>query len=362
MSSEEDSFFSFGDDSFSNIDDMLNDSYSGIEDSGEGDTDSFFQDLFGDDNTTNTQQKQSTPIVSDFDKDIAKLEEDSLNDLEGINQETNNNYQEEEEPVSDFNLEEINTDDLISMLNNDNEENFKDELNQQNIPSEPVVNEDLEPLIEEYNTPNQNIEKDEEVIYPIDTDKEPEPAQDNIVEEEEDLIPLIDENIEQDTIKDDLFINNEDNSMPKQEIFEESIKIPTLDTLTRIIKILDTYESFTDDEKHSMLLLLYSGSIKIEARDKVVQKILSITESEKLTIKTLKELKQLDSVERAFSLMGLDNKLLADVSELVYYISDNEMPKGLSKIDLSREVVKYVEKLKPDIVGYIDKAEEIVSI
>lgn len=373
MNSEE-SFFDF-DDSFDSVQDLLNDSYAGIEDSGEGDTAIFFEEL-----TQELDQRQeeitpvnieSTVVDDNFEESIDKLDDEVFSDLEEIkdlntisDEDTlteddlelfvssiNDNLPPVEESIEDtaedeFNLDNIDTDELLDMLNTEEEtvEGLDTDNKLTPLYDEPVITDDLLPLAEE---------KDNEEITTLVDEVVP------VIEEYEEITPLYDD-VVQDTPVNDIV---QEVSYPETiKVFEETVEIPTMKTLGRIVKILDTYASFTDDEKHSTLLLLYAGSISIEARDKVVQKVLSITDAERLTIQTLKELKQLDSVERAFSLMDLPDQLLDDVSELVYYVSEKDRPKGLNKINLSREVVKHIEKLNSDIVGYIEKATEIVSI
>lgn len=392
---EDDGFSGFGETDYSSINDLLEESYAGAEDSGEGDTAAFFQEEVDTPDLKSTQPEPSRPTSTksedrSFEESVAKLEKESLADLEELKDVpiledeldlfVSDIESEEErpepvptpeptpEPTIETDIESLDADDLISLMEETlDDSELEDSINTltesleqgESARTDTIEEEELTPLYDSVDeTP---IQKTETPATPAVKIPAPTPT-----EEVEELTPLYDI-VEEETV--------EETPPEPEEVVEEKVEpvIPTappeppvdqysLDHINKIIAILDLYESFEEEEKYSVLLLLYSGSIDITDRGKVVKKILSVSDEEKETIKTLKELKQIDSVERAFRLMELNKTLLRNLSELVFYISDISPVKTETDFDLARELVKYIEMLKPDLVDYINSTEKIVSI
>lgn len=391
---EDDGFSGFGETDYSNINDLLEQSYAGVEDSGEGDTAAFFQEEEAAPDLRSTQDDPITPTstkVEDksFEESVAKLEEESLADLDELKDVpiledeldlfvSDIEVKEEKpepvpppEPTIEADIESLDVDELISLMEETiDDSELEDSISTLNEGMDEVEIETVEPIEveEEELTPLYDL-VDETPVQKDEPETTSSPAVDHptptpVEEVKEELTPLYD------TVEDTV---EETPQKPAEEQVKPEVLRPTpppespvdeysLDHINRVIEILDLYEAFAEEEKYSVLLLLYSGSIDITDRGKVVKKILSVSDEEKETIKTLKELKKIDSVERAFRLMELNETLLRNLSELVFYISDRTPVKTENTFDLARELVKYIEMLKPDLVDYINSTEKIISI
>lgn len=81
------------------------------------------------------------------------------------------------------------------------------------------------------------------------------------------------------------------------------------------------------------------------------------------TLSALTQAKELDAVNRAFFIMGLDNDLLENVGGLVEVLSGMEINKDIKdKIGYSREIVSLVEELAPEAIAYVEATESIISV
>jgi hypothetical protein len=130
--------------------------------------------------------------------------------------------------------------------------------------------------------------------------------------------------------------------------------------VTKIIKILDAYRKLNSEEKNISGQFITGGEV-IAGEAAYIVKVMNVDPNLTLSMKTLSEAKSLDSVERAFYIMALDDETLTHLGTLVSVFSKGDLPSPSERIQYARILVHQIESLDAKSMSFVNATESVLS-
>lgn len=134
-----------------------------------------------------------------------------------------------------------------------------------------------------------------------------------------------------------------------------------LNLVRKAIKILEAYRPLKEDVKAVVSQLISNGEDLIDDEAKFVVKVLNVDSELDATMQAFVEAKGLEPVERAFYVIGLDDKTMYSLGSLVSAFSGESIDTSLTKILYSKAMVHDIEKLDRLVLEYVEATSTILA-
>lgn len=134
-----------------------------------------------------------------------------------------------------------------------------------------------------------------------------------------------------------------------------------IEKANKIIRILDAYRQLTDEQKSVAIQFITQEEFDINDEGKLAVKVINVDPQLPIIMKSLKEAKELDPVERAFHIMSLDINILYSLGNLVNALSSENLPDEKDKIKYSRLLVNAIDELNNRAIEFVQATESILS-
>lgn len=132
-------------------------------------------------------------------------------------------------------------------------------------------------------------------------------------------------------------------------------------TAGKVIRIIDAYRKLNSEVRSVASQFITGGSEVIEDEATLVVKVLNADPMLSVTMRSLREAKALDPVERVFYVISLSDDVLHNLGGLVSLFNGTTMNESENRISYARELVREVEKLEPRAVNYVESTESILA-
>lgn len=159
----------------------------------------------------------------------------------------------------------------------------------------------------------------------------------------------------------------DDNMSPNASTSSTSkrVKVPSeaeqIESVERIIRILDAYRNLTAEEKSVAIQFVTDGELDSAEDEVVVVKVMNADPLLTKTMLALEKAYELDAVERAFFAVSLDSKTLHALGGLVSVFSSVDYDENQSNIDYSRQVVADITKLDEREIGFVKATGRVLA-
>lgn len=129
----------------------------------------------------------------------------------------------------------------------------------------------------------------------------------------------------------------------------------------KVIRILDAYRKLSSEVQSVASQFITSGSEVIEDEATLVVKVINADPMLSVTMRSLREAKALDPVERVFHVISLEDDVLHSLGGLVSVFNGTALDESLNKINYARALVREIDKLEPRAVNYVESTESILA-
>jgi hypothetical protein len=143
------------------------------------------------------------------------------------------------------------------------------------------------------------------------------------------------------------------------------INIPTeadeIATAGKVIRIIDAYRQLTPEVRSVASQFITGGSEVIEDEATLVVKVINADPMLSVTMRSLREAKAHEAVERVFYVISLEDDVLHNLGGLVSLFNGTTLDESANKISYARALVREIEKLEPRAVNYVESTESILA-
>lgn len=129
----------------------------------------------------------------------------------------------------------------------------------------------------------------------------------------------------------------------------------------KVIRILDAYRKLSPEVQSVASQFITSGSEVIEDEATLVVKVINSDPMLSITMRSLREAKDLDPVERVFFVISLEDEVLHSLGGLTSVFNGTTLDPNQNRISYSRALVHEIEKLEGRAVNYVESTESILA-
>jgi hypothetical protein len=129
----------------------------------------------------------------------------------------------------------------------------------------------------------------------------------------------------------------------------------------KVIRILDAYRKLSSEVKTVASQFITNGAEVIEDEATLVIKVINVDPMLSTTMRSLREAKALDPVERVFYVIELDDEVLHSLGGLVSVFNGTTIDDSLSKVNYARTLVREIDNLDSRAVNYVESTESILA-
>jgi hypothetical protein len=129
----------------------------------------------------------------------------------------------------------------------------------------------------------------------------------------------------------------------------------------KVIRILDAYRKLNTEVRSVASQFITSGSEVIEDEATLVVKVINADPMLSVTMKSLREAKALDPVERVFYVISLEDDVLHSLGGLVSVFNGTALDQSQNRISYARALVREIEQLEARAVNYVESTESILA-
>lgn len=130
---------------------------------------------------------------------------------------------------------------------------------------------------------------------------------------------------------------------------------------SKTIRIIDAYRKLNSEVKTAASQFITNGTEIIEDEATLVVKVLNVDPMLPITMRSLREAKAKDPVERVFYVIDLSDDVLHSLGALVSVFSDVALDPRETKINYARKLVQEIDKLEARAVNYVESTESILA-
>lgn len=156
---------------------------------------------------------------------------------------------------------------------------------------------------------------------------------------------------------------------PKQQVQESSPRIPKVhvpsmeddrNRVSQIVRIVDAYRRLNSEEKGVVSQFITGGEVIDDETDFIIRTV-NVDKSLAVTMKALKDAKNVDPVERAFFVIELNDKTFYSLGDLVAVFTGEDINKRTTKTVYARELVKQIDMLDSKSMNFVEATESVLS-
>lgn len=129
----------------------------------------------------------------------------------------------------------------------------------------------------------------------------------------------------------------------------------------KMIRIVDAYRKLNEDVKTVASQFITSGAEIVEDEATLVVKVLNVDPMLPITMRSFREAKALDPVERVFYIISLEDDVLHSLGRLVSVFIENTLDESDTKINYARKLVREIDQLENRAVNYVESTESILA-
>lgn len=129
----------------------------------------------------------------------------------------------------------------------------------------------------------------------------------------------------------------------------------------KVIRILDAYRKLSSEVQSVASQFITSGSEVIEDEATLVVKVINADPMLSVTMRSLREAKAHEAVERVFYVISLDDDVLHSLGGLTSVFNGTTLDPNQNRISYARALVREIEKLEPRAVNYVESTESILA-
>lgn len=130
--------------------------------------------------------------------------------------------------------------------------------------------------------------------------------------------------------------------------------------IRRIIHIVDTYRNFPQEQKETIGLFV-NQSQPVSSEEEFVQCVLNVDPILPQAMVAIMEAYLMDPVDRSFFVVGLSDTLLKALTTWLGVFTSTEFDLRASHYDLSRAIVRDMEKLDKTNVSFIEATARVLN-
>jgi hypothetical protein len=132
-------------------------------------------------------------------------------------------------------------------------------------------------------------------------------------------------------------------------------------TAGKVIRIIDAYRKLNAEVRSVALQFITGGTEVIEDEATLVVKVINADPMLSVTMRSLREAKALDPVERVFYVISLEDNVLHSLGGLVSVFNGTSLDETQNRISYARALVREVEQLEARAVNYVESTESILA-
>lgn len=132
-------------------------------------------------------------------------------------------------------------------------------------------------------------------------------------------------------------------------------------TAGKVIRIIDAYRKLNAEVRSVASQFITGGSEVIEDEATLVVKVINADPMLSVTMRSLREAKALDPVERVFYVISLEDDVMHNLGGLVSLFNGTTMDESQNRITYARGLVHEIDKLEARAVNYVESTESILA-